>query len=230
MTKLRTLAWNAHAGSPSEGQRVLTWLGRWAHQYRVQRIVLNEVGGIRPHLAAWAAENGYRIHQERRIAWRPGAPKPEQGSTAVLIKVKGRDAVKVNRLWTAVLTLTWLVVSTGTRKAPRRQVRAALRVDGRRIRTSGEHWPTGEGTGPNTAAWTQARDRAFRFLARKSPALVDGDLNATRQQATDLARQVGGHHAGRIVDWCVTNSGTVTMTSLHQGGSDHVAVIYDVEF
>lgn len=229
-TRLRTLAWNAHAGDPRQARRVTRHLSRWVQAHKPDRIVLNEVGGARPQLAAWAKRHGYRLHQERRVAWR-GGPKPEQGSTAVLTR---RKTTRVKRRLVVMMKIIWRVMSTGTVKAPRQMERVILQVRDdkkwRTIRTQADHWPTGEGKGVNEKAWREARDRAYRFLDAKVPALVDGDLNADRTQAAQLAREVGGHYAGRIVDWCVTNGPRVQMTVLDKGGADHFAVVYDVEF
>lgn len=219
------LAWNARANHPSQAGRVTRALTEW-NGADVQAIVLTEVKGARPALKAWGKEHGYRLFQERPIL---GRRDDERGDTAVLLRVKGAQAVKPRRDWVAVMSLPWWVFRYRVLHKPRRHVRVAFNLpDGARIRLSGEHWPTRA----NQAAWEESYASARRFLNRKRPALVVGDLNASRNDVHGLADDVGGKYAGRGVDWLVTNRTKgvrVNVTELIGGGSDHKALLFEVE-
>lgn len=215
------LAWNAHANSPNQAGRVTRALTEWDGS-DIQAIVLTEAKGCRPALKAWGKRNGYRLFQERAIL----ARSSEHGDTAILLRVKGTHAVKPRRTWVAVMGKPWWVFRYRVLHQPRRHVRVAFDLPGSaRVRLSGEHWPTRG----NRDAWNESYASARRFLNRKRPALVVGDLNASRNDAAMLADDVGGKAAGRGVDWLVTNRrAKVDVTELIGGGSDHKALLFEV--
>ena len=216
------IAWNARANHPSQAGRVTRALTEW-NGADVQAIVLTEVKGARPALKAWGKEHGYRLFQERPVPRRDD----ERGDTAVLLRVKGAQAVKVKRQWTAIMSRPWWVFRYRVLHDPRRHVRVAFNLPGSaRVRLSGEHWPTRG----NRTAWEESYASARRFLERKRPALVVGDLNAARNDVHGLADDVGGKYAGRGVDWLVTNrTKGVRVTELVGGGSDHKGLLFEVE-
>jgi endonuclease/exonuclease/phosphatase (EEP) superfamily protein YafD len=216
------LAWNAHANAPSQAGRVTRALSQW-NGTDVQAIVLTEVKGARKALKAWAREHGYRHYQEPSHH----DPADERGDTAVLLRVKGGCAVKPKRSWLALMAEAWMVFAYRVLHQPRRHRRVAfLLPDGARVRLSGEHWPTRG----NRDAWEESYASARRFLDRRGAALVVGDLNADPNDARGLADDVGGRAVGRVPDWCVTNRrARVDVTELIGGGSDHKALLYEVE-
>lgn len=218
------LAWNAHANHPSQAGRVTRTLSTW-NGSDVQAIVLTEVKGCRPALKAWGKQHGYRLYQERPVPRRDD----ERGDTAVLVRVKGKHAVKPRRHWFAIMAEPWWVFRYRVLHQPRRHVRSAfLLPDGARVRLSGEHWPTRA----NRTAWNDSYASARRFLNRKRPALVVGDLNASRNDVHGLADDAGGKYAGRGVDWLVTNRTKgvrINVTELIGGGSDHKGLLFEVE-
>ena len=223
MPTLTTLLWNAHANSATQQRRVVQWVDRWVSDNDVQRIVLLEAKGARPALREWARTNGFRLYQERGSRLR----EDERGDTAVLIRRRGKGAVKVKRQWTAVMDRAWVVVSHNVWHRPRRHRRLVLDVAGKRVRTSAEHWPTR--TRPNAAAWAESYDSALKFLRRPGLALVDGDLNADYHAASALADEVGGRVKGERPDWCILNQRRrVNVIELGEGGSDHCALLVTV--
>ena len=217
------LSWNAHANAPSQAGRVTRALTEWGGA-DLQALVLTEVKGTRAALKAWGKEHGYRLFQERPN----GRRDDERGDTAVLLRVKGKHAVKPRRDWVAIMGEPWMVFRYRVLHQPRRHVRSVfLLPDGARVRLSGEHWPTRA----NRAAWEESYASARRFLDRKRPALVVGDLNASRNDAAMLADDAGGKYGGRGVDWLVTNRSKgvrVNVTELIGGGSDHKGLLFEV--
>jgi endonuclease/exonuclease/phosphatase (EEP) superfamily protein YafD len=217
------LAWNAHANATTQAGRVTRALTEW-NGADIQAIVLTEVKGCRAALKAWGKGHGYRLFQERPIL---GRRDDERGDTAILLRVKGTHAVKPRRRWVAVMDKPWWVFRYRVLHQPRRHLRVAFDLPGSaRVRLSGEHWPTRG----NRAAWEESYASARRFLERKKPALVVGDLNASRNDVHGLADDVGGKYAGRGVDWLVTNRrARINVTELIGGGSDHKALLFEVE-
>jgi endonuclease/exonuclease/phosphatase (EEP) superfamily protein YafD len=215
------IAWNAHANAPSQAGRVTRALSEW-NGTDVQAIVLTEVKGARKALKAWAREHGYRHYQEPSHH----DPADERGDTAVLLRVKGGCAVKPKRSWLALMAEPWMVFAYHVLHQPRRHRRVAfLLPDGARVRLSAEHWPTRG----NRAGWEESYASARRFLERRGPALVVGDLNADANDARGLADDTGGRAVGRAPDWCITNRrARVDVTELIGGGSDHKALLYEV--
>ena len=133
------LAWNAHANSRTQAGRVTRALSEW-NGSDIQAIVLTEVMGARPALKAWGKEHGYRLYQERPIL---GRRDDERGDTAVLLRAKGKHAVKPKRHWVAVMGKPWWVFRYKVLHKPRRHVRVVFDLPGSaRVRLSGEHWPT----------------------------------------------------------------------------------------
>lgn len=219
MPTLTTLAWNAHGNSTAVAGRVIAGLDAMVTPAD-QRITLTEVKGAHLALTRWADRNGWRLLQEKPNM-RRGA---EAGDTAMLVRVQGRNRVKVLRDWVAVMLQFWWVVRYGIRHDPRRQQRAVLKVDKKRVRCSSEHGPT------DAAVNAEARHEwcvsARRFLDRRGAALIDGDPNLSYDEASQLADDVAGKVRGIRPDWCFTNGPRIDMTPLGDGGSDHRAYRY----
>lgn len=216
------LAWNAHANAISQAGRVTRALSTWVGA-DVQVIVLTEVKGARKQLRAWGKEHGFKHYQEPSHHDRAD----ERGDTAVLLRVKGKHAVKPRRDWLAVMAEPWMVFRYRVLHRPRRHRRVAfLLPDGARVRLSGEHWPTRG----NADAWEESYLAARRFLEQPGPRLVVGDLNADKNDVHNLADDVMGRFAGRQPDWCVTNrpDSRVDKTELNGGGSDHVPLLFEI--
>lgn len=215
------IAWNAHANAPSQAGRVTRALTDW-NGADVQAIVLTEAKGAHVALKSWAREHGFRLYQERPIR----DPKDERGDTCVLLRVKGKHAVKPKRQWLAIMDAPWTVFRYRVLHLPRRHRRVAfLLPDGARVRLSGEHWPTRG----NRAGWEESYSSARRFLDRRGPALVIGDLNGDKKAIEHLVDDVQGNAKGKAPDWCVTNRrADITVTELIGGGSDHGALLYEV--
>ena len=76
--------------------------------------------------------------------------------------------------WPAIMREFWTVVRYRQRKAPRRQWRAVIKVDGKRRRVASDHWPTDNPT--NARAHRESLLAAKQFLSR-GKSLLDGDLN-----------------------------------------------------
>lgn len=225
--ELVSLVWNAKANAFTDAntKRVTSNLDRWLRQHPdVQRITLTEAKGVHGPLGAWARRNGWTLLQEQ------GAPNPsdERGDTAMLLKTRGPGAVKVLRSWVAVMTQHWTVVSHRQRKAPRRQWRAVIKVEGKRRRVASDHWPTDNPT--NAKAHRESLLAAKQFLSR-SKSLLDGDLNSDHDTVAQLADDLGGQVRGRQPDWVLTTRGRITdVRWLDNGGSDHDAFVHVVRF
>lgn len=215
------LAWNAHANHPSQQGRVVLALSGWITA-ETQVIALTEVKGARAALKRWAREHGFRLYQEVGTH----DPADERGDTALLLRVKGKHAVKPRRDWIAFMGEAWTVFSHRVRHKPRRHRRATfLLPGGGRVRLSAEHWPTRG----NRAAWDESYASALRFLDRRTFGIVVGDLNADHRAVKDLAEDVGGKVRGERPDWLIANRGArIDVTELGHGGSDHAALLYQV--
>lgn len=218
---LTVLAWNAHANHPSQQGRVVRALSGWITA-ETQAIVLTEVKGARKALRRWAREHGFRLYQESGTH----DPADERGDTALLLRVKGKRAVKPRRDWIAVMGEAWTVFSHRVRHKPRRHRRVTFMLpSGGRVRLSAEHWPTRG----NRAAWEESYDSALRFLDRRTFGMVVGDLNADHSDVIHLADDAGGKARGRRPDWLVTNQpARIDVTEQRGGGSDHAALLYQV--
>lgn len=222
MTELANLLWNAHANHPSQGRRVVEKLDRWAHDHRIQVGVLTEVKGAYPHLRSWCRTNGFVIGQERGTT----NPADERGDTALLLRVKGRGALDVDRQWPAVMEEDWEVFDHDQRHNPRRHRRATFRTpDETRIRYAGDHWPTRG----NKRAWEESRNAAASFLNGPGISILGGDVNSDWEEARELAQLVGGTVKGDGPDYLFVNrTADLEVRNLGAGGSDHDALVVTV--
>lgn len=222
---LTSLAWNAHGNSTAVAGRVVRGLDQLVRP-EDQRITLTEVKGAHLALTAWADRNGWTLLQEKPDRRRGR----EAGDTAMLIRTSGRNRVTLVRGWVAVMLQFWWVIRYNVRHDPRRQQRAVLKVgtgnDKRRVRCSSEHGPTDADR--NTAARREWFEAAYRFLSRRGPAILDGDLNAPYDEVDQLADDAGGHRRGIRPNWCITNGPRVDMTPIRIDLSDHDAYRYVV--
>lgn len=219
--RLTSLVWNAKANAftAANGARVTHWLDRWVTG-EVRRITLTEVKGVHDELLGWANRNGWLLLQE------DGTPDPagERGDTAMLLRVEGKHALAVTSHRIAEMHQPWMVFDHQQRKAPRRHQRAVLDVDGVRLPCGADHWPTSG----NRAAWMESLNAAKQFLRRGG--ILDGDLNATYDEVSQLADDLAGDVRGRKPDWALTTRGRiVSIKHLGDGGSDHDAFIWTVE-
>ena len=223
MTTLTGIAWNAHGNSTAVAGRVVTGLDRLVEP-EDQFAVLTEAKGAHLPLTRWCERNGWTLFQEKPDRRRGG----EAGDTALLVRTAGRNRVEVSRAWLAVMAAFWWVVRYNVRHDPRRYQRARLRVGNQRVkvRLSGEHWPTD--APKNRPARDEALSAALRFLSRRGPAIIVGDLNADLNTVGQLADDVSGRARGIKPDWCLTNGARIDMTPLGHGGSDHRAYRYVV--
>lgn len=222
------VAWNPHVGN-SEA-RVLDTLTAELTPRRPDIIALNEVRRHREALARWGLRNGYDVLQEMPLRDDPTKPKPEHGSSALLITEErpdlspGRERVSVGRI-------PWKVFSHDRMHAPRRSLRRGFRTAGGRWKVSVDHFPTLGFEGGNRLAFAESVARLAAFLLVKIPGTVAfgvGDHNERAPRLRRWARTVAARVVGHSVDSLIITGGRAEADVKGKHGSDHHLVRYTV--
>lgn len=193
--------------------------------------VITEAKALVRHLRAAARHHGLEVITETPRPTRAGAPVPEEGDTALLVR-----AELVRRGATKVRDLTWIVRRYSRVHEPRRD-QVALTKGPIRGWLALHAPPGGPDDRLNGAAWADQMRAALAWAGRGGCRVIIGDVNCSKERLRAFLDRYEGPHGDRVrgadivgygVDLAVIVGGRGVASKRGNEGSDHPVVVYAI--